>query len=126
MTPVTEFTRSVNIAAMPFAETPELTFSFGGKPVQLGILIALGKKDVKVMLSKRDLNDPRLSRVLGLICFLADVRGVNLLIDLDLSDNEPLMVKVEDMLVLNGFVLAMENLNTDVEPWVRLARSIAP
>lgn len=126
MTPVAEFTRSVGIAAMPLADTAELTFSFGGQPIQLGSLISLGDKDVKVKLAERDLNDPRLSRVLGLICFLADVRGVNLLVDLDLSYPKKLLDTVGDMLLLNGFMAAMEDTNIDVEAWVRLSRSIAP
>lgn len=125
MTPVAEFTRSVNIAAMPFTDKEELTFSFGGQPIQLGSLISLGDRDVKIRLAERDLNDPRLSRVLGLICFLADVRGVNLLVDLDLSYPSTLLDTVGDMLEFNGFVAAMEDANVDAETWVRLSRSIA-
>jgi hypothetical protein len=125
MTPVAGFTRSVNIAAMPLTGTDQLTFSFGGHPIQLGQLREIGDQDVEVFLSERDLTDPSLSRVVGLICFLADVRGVNLILSLDKLSNEQNLPMVREMLSLNGFSSARWDTDKFAEPWVRLARSIA-
>lgn len=123
MTPVAEFKRSAGIAAMSFPEFPGLTFSFGGQPIQFGVLNEIGPNDVEVQLSGRDLHDPRSSRVIGLICFLADVRGVNLILDLK-SVEEELLAPVQAMLILNGFNSCRESDDGDADLWLRLARSI--
>jgi hypothetical protein len=124
MTPAAEFKRSVGIAAMSFPDFPGLTFSFGGQPIQFGVFEEIGANDMEVQLSSRGLDDPRSSSVIGLICFLADVRGVNLILDLR-SVEEELLPPIRGMLILNGFSSCREPDDGDMHLWIRLARSIA-
>lgn len=124
MTPVAEFKRSVGIAAMSFPDYPGLTFSFGGQPIQFGALEEIGPDAVQVLLSSHDLHDPRSSKVIGLICFLADVRGVNLILDLQSIEQE-LLAPVQAMLMVNGFNSCREPDDGNADLWIRLARSIA-
>jgi hypothetical protein len=124
MTPVAEFTRSAGIAAMSFPEYSGLTFSFGGHPIQFGVFEEIGPNDVEVLLSDRDLHDYRFSRVIGLICFLADVRGVNIILNLA-SVDEAQLPHVREMFALNGFNSCREADDGNMDLWIRLARSIA-
>jgi len=125
MTPAAEFIRSLGIAATTFPEFPGMAFNFDGHPVRFGAVKAIGPKDIEVFLSNSDLAKPELVTVMGLICFLADVRGVNLILDFVAPSNVEFRDCVEQMLIVNGFASCSGSLDQQSPAWCRLAKSIA-
>lgn len=125
MTASSDFLRSAGIAASPLQDFPGLSFTFAGQAIHFGSMKEIGPCDVSIYLSMQHLRKPEISNVMGLICFLADVRGVNLILDfLEPSDDE-LLQAVQNMLLLNGYALCRESFPGGGQVWCRLAQSIA-
>jgi hypothetical protein len=123
MTAAADFMRSAGIAASSFHDFPGMTFTFAGRAIHLGSLKEIGPTDVEIRLSSKDIRKPEVSNVVGLVCFLADVRGVNLILDFTDPVEEQSLHRIKDMLRLHGFAACREA--DGLQAWCRLAKSVA-